>query len=156
MASNQAQDISPKQKATKAYTTPRSFGGFQIPITMQSATLRNYCEKNDLIFHLHVVENQIPNTYLVLEALVEKASHYDGIAMCSVSMLPNDGEYRRSTVKRILEQGCALHFTFEQIVISSVDQLVELEELVALIELSPHHGVGDSLSSTDLLELKFS
>ena len=150
MASNQSRDKSSEQKATKAYTTPRSFGGFQIPITMQSTTLRNYCEKNNLIFHLHVVENQIPNTYLVLEALVEKASHYDGIAMCSVSMLPTDRKYRRSIVERILEQGCALHFTFEQIVISSVAQLVELEELVALIELSPHHGAGNSYSLTNL------
>ena len=139
------------QKGTKAYTTPRSFGGFQIPITMQSTSLRNYCEKNGLIFHLHVVENQIPNTYLVLESLVEKADSYDGIAMCSVSMLPNDREYRRSIVKRILEQGCALHFTFEQIVISSVKQLAELEELVSLIELSPHHGAGNSHSLTNLL-----
>ncbi len=151
MASNQSQDKSPEQRATKAYTTPRPFGGFQIPITMQSTALRNYCEKNSLIFHLHVVENQIPNTYLVLEALVEKASCYDGIAMCSVSMLPSDREYRRSIVKRILEQGCALHFTFEQIVISSVVQLAELEELVALIELSPHHGADNSHSLTDLL-----
>ncbi len=139
------------QKATKAYTTPRSFGGFQIPITLQSTTLRNYCEKNSLIFHLHVVENQIPNTYLVLEALVEKANQYDGIAMCSVSMLPIDREYQRSIVKRILKQGCALHFTFEQIVISSVDQTAELEELVSLIELSPHHILGSSHSLPNLL-----
>ena len=151
MPSIQSRDKSLEQKATKAYTTPRSFGGFQIPITMQSTNLRNYCEKNDLIFHLHVVENQIPNTFLVLEALVEKASYYDGIAMCSVSMLPNDREYRCTILKRVLEQGCALHFTFEQIVISSVDQLVELEELVALIELSPHHGPGNSHSFTNLL-----
>ena len=151
MASNQAQDKLPAQRATKAYTTPRAFGGFQIPITMQSTSLRNYCEKNNLIFHLHVVENQIPNTYLVLEALVEKASHYDGIAMCSISMLPTDREYRCSIIKRILEQGCELHFTFEQIVTSSVDQLVELEELVALIELAPHHGAGNSHSLTKLL-----
>jgi sporadic carbohydrate cluster protein (TIGR04323 family) len=139
------------QKATKAYTTPRSFGGFQIPITLQSTTLRNYCEKNNLIFHLHVVENQIPNTYLVLEALVEKANQYGGIAMCSVSMLPNDRVHRRLIIKRILEQGCALHFTFEQIVISSVDQTAELEELVSLIELSPRHGAGSSHSLTNLL-----
>ena len=151
MISNQSRNKALEQKATKAYTTPRSFGGFQIPITMQSTTLRNYCEKNNLLFHLHVVENQIPNTYLVLEALVEKASHYAGIAMCSVSMLPTDREYRRSIIKRILEQGCALHFTFEQIVISSIDQITELEELVALIELSPHHGTGNSHSLTDLL-----
>ena len=139
------------QKATKAYTTPRSFGGFQIPITLQSTTLRNYCEKNNLIFHLHVVENHIPNTFLVLEALVAKANQYDGIAMCSVSMLPSDHKYRQSIVKRILEQGCALHFTFEQIRIYSIDQTAELEELVSLIELSPHHGAGGSHSLPNLL-----
>lgn len=151
MTENQSKNKSSTQKATKAYTTPRAFGGFQIPITMQSTTLRNYCEKNNLIFHLHVVENQIPNTYLVLEALVEKASHYDGIAMCSISMLPKGREYRRSIVQRILEQGCALHFTFEQIVISSIEQLGELEELVSLIELSPHHIPGNSHSLANLL-----
>ena len=126
----------PAQKGTKAYTTPRSFGGFQIPITMQSTNLRNYCEKNGLVFHLHVVENQIPNTYLVLESLVEKADNYDGIVMCSVSMLPNDRLIRKSVVARILEQGCKLHFTFEQIVVSSIEELVELEELVSLVALS--------------------
>ena len=124
------------QKGTKAYTTPRSFGGFQIPITMQSTNLRNYCEKNGLVFHLHVVENQIPNTYLVLESLVEKADNYDGIVMCSVSMLPNDPQIRKSIVTRILKQGCKLHFTFEQIVVSSLKELAELEELISLVALS--------------------
>ena len=126
----------PAQKGTKAYTTPRSFGGFQIPITMQSTNLRNYCEKNGLVFHLHVVENQIPNTYLVLESLVEKAVNYDGIVMCSVSMLPKDPLICKSVVTRILEQGCKLHFTFEQIVVSSLEELAELEELVSLVALS--------------------
>jgi len=126
------------QKGTKAYTTPRSFGGFQIPITLQSTTLRNYCEKNGLLFHLHVVENQIPDTFLVLESLVEKAENYAGIAMCSVSMLPSNPTLRRSITRQILEKGCVLHFTFEQLVISDVEQLTELEELVSLIELSPH------------------
>ena len=103
---------------------------------MQSTSLRNYCEKNGLTFHLHVVENQIPNTYLVLESLVEKADSYDGIVMCSVSMLPSDPTIRRSVVTRVLEQGCRLHFTFEQLIVSSLEQLADLEELVSLIELS--------------------
>jgi sporadic carbohydrate cluster protein (TIGR04323 family) len=139
------------KKATKAYTTPRSFGGFQIPITLQSTTLRNYCESNNLIFHLHVVENQIPDTYLVLESLVEKANQYDGIAMCSVSMLPSDHKYRHTIVRRILEQGCTLYFTFEQIVVYSLNQLDKFEELIALIELSPHHIAGGSHSLPNLL-----
>ena len=128
--------LASSQKGTKAYTTPRPFGGFQIPITMQSTNLRTYCEKNGLVFHLHVVENQIPNTYLVLESLVEKADAYEGIVMCSVSMLPNDSVIRKSIITRILEQGCTLHFTFEQIVVSSLEDLTELEELVSLVALS--------------------
>ena len=127
------------QRGTKAYTTPRAFGGFQIPITLQSTNLRNYCEKNGLVFHLHVVENQIPNTYLVLESLVEKADKYDGIVMCSVSMLPGDPSIRKSIVTRILEQGCKLHFTFEQIVVSSPEELAGLEELISLVALSTCH-----------------
>ena len=127
------------QRGTKAYTTPRDFGGFQIPITMQSTNLRNYCEKNGLVFHLHVVENQIQNTYLVLESLVEKADKYDGIVMCSVSMLPGDPSIRKSIVTRILEQGCKLHFTFEQIVVSSPEELAGLEELISLVALSTCH-----------------
>lgn len=141
----------PAQKGTKAYTTPRSFGGFQIPITMQSTNLRNYCEKNGLIFHLHVVENQIPNTHLVLESLVEKAASYDGIVMCSVSMLPTDPRIRKSVVTRILEQGCKLHFTFEQIVVSSLDELAELEELVSLVALSSsHQSLTNSLDQSSI------
>jgi sporadic carbohydrate cluster protein (TIGR04323 family) len=141
----------PAQKGTKAYTTPRSFGGFQIPITMQSTNLRNYCEKSGLIFHLHVVENQMPNTHLVLESLVEKADSYDGIVMCSVSMLPNDPRIRKSVVTRILEQGCKLHFTFEQIVVSSLDELAELEELVSLVALSSsHQSLTNSLDQSSI------
>jgi hypothetical protein len=66
-------------------------------------------------------------------------------------MLPIDRDYQRSIVERILKQGCALHFTFEQIMISSVDQITELEELISLIELSPHHSTGGSHSLTNLL-----
>lgn len=91
------------------------------------------------MFHLHVVENQIPNTYLVLESLVEKADKYDGIVMCSVSMLPGDPSIRKSIVTRILEQGCKLHFTFEQIVVSSPEELAGLEELISLVALSTCH-----------------
>ena len=114
---------------------------------MQSTSLRNYCERNNLIFHLHVVENQIPNTYLVLESLVEKASHYDGLVMCSVSMLPSDPTVRRSVVTRVLEKGCKLHFTFEQLTVSSLEQLIELEEFISLIELS--HNQQSLASSID-------
>ena len=72
----------------------------------------------------------------MLESLIEKADIYDGIVMCSVSMLPNDPQVRKTVVVRTLEQGCKLHFTFEQTVISSLEDLTELEELISLVALS--------------------
>ena len=72
----------------------------------------------------------------MLESLVVKADIYDGIVMCSVSMLPSDLAIRKSIVTSILEQGCKLHFTFEQVVVSSLEDLTELEELISLVALS--------------------
>jgi hypothetical protein len=66
-------------------------------------------------------------------------------------MLPSDPKARQIITRRVLEQSCSLHFTFERLVVSSSDQLAELEELVALIQLSPHHTSGNSHSLTHLL-----
>ena len=41
---------------------------------------------------------------------------------------------------RVLAQGCKLHFTFEQLVVSSIDQIADLEEFVSLIDLSQNQN----------------
>jgi sporadic carbohydrate cluster protein (TIGR04323 family) len=119
-------------KGTKAYTTPRAFGGFQIPISLQSAAIRRYCEERGLSFHLHANENLIPNTYLVLESVVADAASYEGIAMCSTDMLPTDSRHRRDLVQRCLTAGCRLHFLFEQRVVATTTNADELETLISL------------------------
>jgi sporadic carbohydrate cluster protein (TIGR04323 family) len=119
-------------KGTKAYTTPRAFGGFQIPISLQSAAIRRYCEERGLAFHLHANENLIPHTYLVLESVVADAATYEGIAMCSIDMLPTDSRHRRDLVRRCLAAGCRLHFLFEQRVVATAADADELETLIGL------------------------
>jgi sporadic carbohydrate cluster protein (TIGR04323 family) len=119
-------------KGTKAYTSSRAFGGLQIPIPLQSAAIRRYCEERSLVFHLHVVENLIPGTYLVLESVVADAALYEGIAMCSIDMLPSDSRHRRDIVQRCLAAGCRLHFLFEQRVVATAADADELETLIGL------------------------
>jgi len=41
-------------------------------------------------------------------------------------------------------------------VISSVDHIAEFEELLSLIDLSPHHGAGGSHRLTNLLQIRVS
>lgn len=121
-----------KGKGTKAYTTPRPFGGFQIPIGLQSAAIRRYCDERGLTFHLHANENLIPDTYLVLASVVASASHYDGIAMCSIDMLPRSTSDRRQLVSSSLSVGCRLHFLFEQLIVATEADRHAMEELIAL------------------------
>lgn len=123
-------------KGTKAYTTPRPFGGFQIPISLQSAAIRRYCDERGLVFHLHANENLIPDSYLVLESVVASASHYEGIAMCSVEMLPRSVPHRRQLVSACISAGCRLHFLFEQMIVASADDHRAMEELLALGQIA--------------------
>ena len=123
-------------RGTKAYTSSRAFGGFQIPIPLQSAAIRRYCEERFLTFHLHVVENLIPGNYLVLESVVTSADQYEGIAMCSIDMLPTDSRHRRDLVRRCLAAGCRLHFLFEQRVVATAADADELETLIGLVTVA--------------------
>lgn len=123
-------------RGTKAYTSPRSFGGFQVPISLQSSVIRRYCDELGLTFHLHANENLISDSYLVLESVVDRASEYEGIAMCSVDMLPRRRSHRLEIVRRSISAGCRLHFVFERLIVATEGDVTELEDLRALGGLS--------------------
>lgn len=116
----------------KGYTTPRTFSGFQIPVPLQSMTIRRYCEEHGLVFNHHVSENVTENSYLVLERLVSDSEHFEALGMCSIGMLPNDSAHKSSLLNRCLANGTSIHFIFEQIVLSSTAELDALGELLTL------------------------
>jgi len=120
----------------KGYTTPRPFSGFQIPISLQSLSIRRYCEDHGLTFNHHVVENISPKTYFVLERIVQDAHLYQAIAMCSIGLLPSDTKYRSAILKRCSSAGVSVHFIFEQLVVSSQRDINTLNDLLALTALS--------------------
>jgi len=84
----------------KGYTSRRAFSGFRIPIPLQSASIRRYCEDRKYVFNHHVVENLTPDSFLVLERVVTEAALYNGIAMCSIGMLPQNISHRNSLMQR--------------------------------------------------------
>lgn len=125
----------------KGYTSRRSFSGFRIPIPLQSASIRRYCEDRGFRFNHHVVENLTPESFLVLERVVAEADLYDGIAMCSIGMLPNKQEYRDSLLRRCVAADVSVHFIFEQYVVrtqSDIDELDDLISMTRLLALSSH------------------
>lgn len=124
-----------KRIHVKGYTTPREFSGFQIPIALQSAAIRRYCDDHGLVFNHHVAENISRGTFLVLERIVVNAHLFHALAMCSVSMLPNASERRVMLLERCVSAGMTVHFLFESLVVSRHEDITIVEELVALTGL---------------------
>jgi len=119
----------------KGYTSRRAFSGFRIPIPLQSASIRRYCEDRKYVFNHHVVENLTPDSYFVLERVVKEAHLYDGIAMCSMGMLPKNVRHRTSLLRRCLEAEVSVHFIFEQYVVQTESDVDEVNDLVSLVQL---------------------
>ena len=140
----------PEMSVLKAYTSPREFSGFQIPVSLQSLAIRRYSEENGLLFSHHVSENITRNTYLVLERVVSEAKPFQAIGMCSVGLLPANPIQRNALLRSCMAKRVSVHFVFEQITLNSVAQLDSLAELMSLATLLSNQSnhlrqVGDLL-----------
>jgi sporadic carbohydrate cluster protein (TIGR04323 family) len=116
--------------------TARVFGGYHIPVPIQSLVLRDYCQRKGMLYVLPVNENIFPSSYLVLEGLVRDLSAYEGVVMCSMYMLPLRRERRRRICRSVLDQGGTLHFVIEGQAVRTDEDLARLEELLTFGEMA--------------------
>jgi sporadic carbohydrate cluster protein (TIGR04323 family) len=119
----------------RGYVTSRGFGGYIIPVPVQSLVLRDYCARKKLLYVLPVNENMFAHSYMVLDGLIESLETYEGVLMCSMHMLPQRPERRQRVVDRILEQGCTLHLVLEDLIISGAKDFERMEEFLLLSRL---------------------
>ena len=100
----------------RGYVTSRPFGGLHIPVPVQALVLRDYCARNGYLYKLHANENVFPNSYMVLEGMINELDRYEGLLATSMFMMPKRAERRRKIYDAILEQGASLHFVLEDVV----------------------------------------
>ena len=124
------------RKGYRGYVTSRPFGQYSIPVPLQSLALRDYCQRNNMLYVLPVNENIFPHSYMVLEGMVQDLADYEGIVACSMHMLPERADRRRRIYEQILRQGCSLHIVLEGIVISGAQDVEKIEELLQLNQLA--------------------
>ena len=118
------------RKGYRGYVTSRPFGGYVIPVPVQSLVLRDYCQRKGYVYVLPVNENSFPHSYLVLEGMIQNLKDFGGLLMCSMHMLPQRAARRRAIYDSVLRQGCSAHFVLEGIVLESPAEVERLEELI--------------------------
>lgn len=137
----------------KGYTTPREFSGFQIPITLQSATIRRYCDERGFVFNHHVAENISPGTYLVLERVIAEANLFQALAMCSISMLPSESQRRTELLEHCVSRGLTVHFLFESLIVTGREDIAIVNQFVSLTSLL-NNGFDRVSQIRELINLK--
>ncbi len=129
----------------RGYVSSRGFGGFVIPVPLQSLALRDYCLRNNMIYVLPVNENCFVHSYMVLEGMIQVLSDFEGIVMYSMRMLPEFEARRLNILRTILDQGCSLHLVLEDITVKFEKDIEELESRVLFDKLIHHYDGMQSM-----------
>ena len=69
------------------YTMPRAFGGYVIPISIQSSYLRDYCQKNNIPFSLPTTELCVSGSFDHLLKILQVSGVSDILMIVSLFAL---------------------------------------------------------------------
>jgi len=129
-----------ERRVLQGYVTNVAFGGLRVPAPMQNLMLRDYAARKNLLFKLSVGEYSFPGCFLQLDGLLSQAVKFEGIAMCSMFMLPRRAEKRKQVYETLIANGTALHLVLENLVVRRWEEAEYLEEIISLnqyIERAP-------------------
>lgn len=118
------------------YSLPRPFFGLNIPISIQSAYLRDYAVKNELEFTLPTTEICFDNSYYSLSNILRALKNDEHFGAVSILVLPlNNSKKVRSIMDLIKHKSIKLHFPLEGFCGSSAEVLNWCEEFIFLRSL---------------------
>jgi len=118
----------------RGYVTSRPFGGLHIPVPVQNLILRDFTSRNKLQYKLPPNEFVMQGCYMQLEGILAELPRLDGLVMSSIFMLPVDNKKRHVIFETIFNAGARIGFALEDILLSSVNETVDIEN-----KLSSYH-----------------
>jgi len=117
------------------YIFARSFRGERVPQHVQNIVLRDYCSKHEKELFLAAVEYAMPNSFVVLNSLIDQMNSSTGLIFYSLCQLPESFEMRTEIYQRILDSSSAIHFAVENCIVNSLESAQNLERIIQIRDL---------------------
>ncbi|MGA0766589.1 MAG: LIC12192 family sporadic carbohydrate cluster protein [Ilumatobacteraceae bacterium] len=114
-------------KKLRGYIFARPFMGERAPQHVQNIILRDYCQKRGHELLLSAAEYAMPDSYMILESVLDDLANIDGIVFYSLYQLPTQPEQRRLVYSRVLDAQKSLHFAVEGMSISNIKDVDSIE-----------------------------
>ena len=102
----------------RGYVASGRINGHFIPQHVQNIVIRDYGNKNNLLYKL-------------------SSSELEGIILYSMFQLPSDRIYRTNFYKKIIESKCTLHAAVENNMLIDDSDIVKWEEILILSQIIP-------------------
>jgi sporadic carbohydrate cluster protein (TIGR04323 family) len=102
--------------------------GERAPQHVQNIILRDYCSKRGHEFLLSVTEYAMPDSFMILESVLDDLGQVDGIVFYSLYQLPTSQEQRRSVYSRVINANKSLHFAVEGMSIAGENDIDAVEQ----------------------------
>ena len=125
-------------KKLRGYIFARPFMGERAPQHVQNIILRDYCTKRGYDLVLSASEYAMPDSYMILESVLDDLTNIDGIVFYSLYQLPMQPEKRRSVYSRVIEADKSLHFAVEGMSISQTEDIDAVEQCL-LVKVTLDH-----------------
>ncbi len=135
--------------AYQGYVSSRNIGESFIPQRIQNLALRNYAEQNNLSFNLSGTEYAIDNCFMILKSILNTISSLDGVVFYSIWQLEGAPGIFKSIETCILDGHTHFHFVLENMVVATVEDLKEIQDLFDLKRISQLVDVSKIISGID-------
>ena len=117
-------------KKVRGYVFSRSFMGENAPQQVQNMAIRDYCDKNDLIYFLSSVEYAMEDCFYSLHGTIDNLKDLDGIVFYSLLQMPTDFDVRKKIYDKIFKNNITIYFAIESMRISSAQDIYPVENIL--------------------------
>ena len=101
--------------------------GERVPQHVQNLVIRDYCKRKNLTYLLSATEYIMPNSFSILEHILDEMDGIDGIVAYSLFQLPNNIEMRRKIYAQLIKNHKTIHFAVENMYGSVLEEFKKIE-----------------------------
>ena len=121
----------------RGYIFSRPFMGERVPQNIQNLVIRDFCEKNNLLYNLSATEYLMPKSYKVLDQVINELKKLDGIIAYSIFQLPIDNKKRYKVLNQIIKKNKKFYFALENMKLVNKKDLEKIENIWLLKKTLP-------------------
>ena len=124
-------------KKVRGYIFSRPFLGERIPQAVQNLVIRDFCERNNLMYLLSATEYAMINSSKVLFKIINEKNN-EHIILYSLFQLPENPKIRNEFHRKAILNGKVVFFAIENTSLNKYEDVEKIEDFWSIKNILPN------------------